>query len=86
MILQEKGVEIIGYVGKEIPDYVIGDPNRLRQVMNNLVSNAVKFTSSGEIVIGLKRAEQNREDLLNSLIGLENDCRRRCCEMLRARG
>lgn len=63
---QEKGVEIIGYVEREIPDYVIGDPNRLRQVMNNLVSNAVKFTSSGEIVIGLKRAEQNREDLLNS--------------------
>ena len=63
---QEKGVEVIGCVASDIPDYVIGDPNRLRQIMNNLVNNAVKFTSSGEIIIGMKTAEQNRDHLLNS--------------------
>ncbi len=56
---QEKGVEIISYVEDDIPEKVVGDPNRLRQVLNNLVSNAVKFTSHGEILVKMEHALEN---------------------------
>jgi signal transduction histidine kinase/CheY-like chemotaxis protein len=56
---QEKGVEIIGYIEDDIPEQVIGDPDRLRQVLNNLVSNAVKFTSQGEIYVKMEHALEN---------------------------
>jgi len=63
---QEKGVEIIGRVSKTVPDFVIADPNRLRQVLNNLIGNAVKFTSTGEIIVGMDYAEQNYDELLKT--------------------
>jgi signal transduction histidine kinase/CheY-like chemotaxis protein len=56
---QEKGVEIIGYIEDDIPQKVMGDPDRLRQVLNNLVSNAVKFTSQGEIYVKIEHALEN---------------------------
>jgi signal transduction histidine kinase/CheY-like chemotaxis protein len=47
----EKGLELICSFAPEIPDNVVGDPTRLRQIMTNLVSNAVKFTQRGEVTI-----------------------------------
>ena len=53
---QRKGLEFIFDVSPEVPTNVIGDPARLRQVLVNLVGNAIKFTESGEIEINVRMA------------------------------
>ncbi len=47
----EKGVELVCSISSEVPSHVVGDPGRLRQILVNLVGNAVKFTKQGEIVV-----------------------------------
>jgi CheY-like chemotaxis protein len=53
---EQKGLELIGVVRPEVPEVVRGDAGRLRQVLLNLVGNALKFTSAGEVVIDVTLA------------------------------
>jgi len=56
----EKGVEIICALPADMHDGWIGDVDRLRQILNNLTSNAVKFTRHGEVTLGLKIKRETR--------------------------
>ena len=53
----QKGLELLCEVGPEVPKFVIGDPNRLRQIVVNLVGNAIKFTAEGEVALKVKADE-----------------------------
>lgn len=52
---EKKSLRIIPFVDEAIPVWLVGDPNRFRQVLLNLVSNAVKFSSNGTVEVRAKR-------------------------------
>ena len=51
-----KQLELIAYCMPDVPHALVGDPGRIRQILLNLASNAVKFTPSGEVAVKVKRA------------------------------
>lgn len=61
---QQKGLEFIFDVHPEVPACIFGDPARLRQVVVNLVGNAIKFTESGDIEVKVKLEAQNIEGII----------------------
>ena len=55
----EKGLELACHIHSEVPDEVLGDVGRLRQVLLNVLGNAVKFTDSGEVVLDVHVEDVN---------------------------
>jgi len=58
----QKGLELVSDVQDDVPEYAIGDGPRIRQILLNLVSNAVKFTAEGEVVVSLRVDSQAQQD------------------------
>jgi two-component system, sensor histidine kinase and response regulator len=56
-----KGLELICHILPDVPDALKGDPLRLRQVLVNLIGNAIKFTDQGQILLRVKRQEDTPE-------------------------
>ena len=58
----QKGLTLEVRIAPEVPDALVGDPGRLAQIMVNLVSNAVKFTEDGEVVLSVLLERQGEDE------------------------
>ena len=57
----EKGLELVSHLSPDVPCHLIGDPNRLYQILLNLLGNAIKFTEKGSVVMTVTNDPDHRE-------------------------
>ena len=75
----EKGLELACRVAPDLPEVLVGDPDRLRQILLNLVGNGIKFTAKGEVVLEVNAESQTAEEIYlhftvkDSGIGISGD-------------
>jgi two-component system sensor histidine kinase/response regulator len=80
---QAKGLELLCLIRHDVPNALSGDPGRLRQVLTNLVGNAVKFTEQGEVVLRVTLDEPDgdgivvRFEVRDTGIGIDTDLKSR---------
>ncbi len=61
---QAKHLELVGLIDAQAPHAVIGDPGRIRQILTNLIGNAIKFTERGEVLVQVLKAEESAASVL----------------------
>ena len=77
----QKELELVGEISAQVPHIVKGDPGRIRQVLTNLVNNAIKFTNQGEVVLSVTVGKDSEEtltvrfDVNDTGIGITNDAK-----------
>lgn len=77
--VEEKGLSLVCNVSDDIPENMIGDELRLTQILNNLVSNAIKFTSVGQVVINVIKSLDMSDEIelffmvIDSGIGISDE-------------
>ncbi|XP_057949602.1 histidine kinase 3 [Malania oleifera] len=70
---QEKGVELAVYISGRVPEVLIGDPGRFRQIITNLMGNSIKFTEKGHIFVTVHLVEE----VMNSVdVGMESSSKK----------
>ena len=73
---QDRRLELVGLIDAQTPRTVVGDPGRIRQILTNLVGNAIKFTEEGEVLIQVLQIDQDptsvtlRFEVIDTGIGL----------------
>lgn len=60
----QKGLELAFHVAPDVPDAIVGDLGRLRQIIVNLAGNAIKFTEQGEVVVRVQLKSQTEDSIL----------------------
>ncbi len=64
-----KGLELVVRIDPEVPERMVGDPNRVRQVIVNLISNAIKFTAEGHVLVDVElEARDDHRAVLKFLV------------------
>ncbi|UZR99297.1 PAS domain-containing hybrid sensor histidine kinase/response regulator [Chondrinema litorale] len=61
---EEKGIRLKVQMDSDVPKVIIGDPTRLTQILNNLISNALKFTEEGKVTLGVEVLEEEEKDIV----------------------
>ena len=59
----QKGLELAYDIQPDVPDALVGDPGRLRQIIVNLVGNAIKFTEKGEVIVYVQAESRTKDDI-----------------------
>ncbi|MHC5732381.1 MAG: hypothetical protein ACYTXY_51660, partial [Nostoc sp.] len=58
-----KGIELAGGVDRAVPTKLCGDPSRVHQLLTNLISNAIKFTPSGEVALRVTTEAESESEV-----------------------
>jgi signal transduction histidine kinase/ligand-binding sensor domain-containing protein/CheY-like chemotaxis protein len=61
---QSKALELLASIDSSLPENLMGDPGRIRQILTNIVGNAIKFTHQGQVVVNVNIIEETTNDLM----------------------